>query len=224
MILNPKQQRIGFTSDLHAYHNNIIKYSHRPFKSADEMNEVIRDRHNSMFDKDDIIFNIGDGLLVPKDRATKRIDPIKLAQAEDWIKTFNGRIFYLPGNHEQQINLIRRHWRIMPQYFEIFVKDDDAKHGEQMIALFHYACRTWNKAHHGSWHLYGHSHGGLVDDNGNLMQDSKYSLSMDVGVDTNDYYPYLYEEIKLKMSTKIFRPSDHHSAKMGDFGGEDLSK
>jgi len=224
MILNPKHQRIGFTSDAHGFHKNIIKYSNRPFKDVMEMNEVIRDRHNQMFDNDDIIFNLGDALLVPRKKGEKYTDPDLLSQAENWIKTFRGRIHYLPGNHESQLSLIRQYWKIMPQLCEVHFEDDDAENGRQSIVLCHYALRTWNKAHHSSWHLYGHSHAGLKNDFGDLMQDYEFTLSMDVGVDTNNFYPYLYEDIKTRMSTKTFRATDHHSARMSNFSGEDLSK
>jgi len=49
--------------------------------------------------------------------------------------------------------------------------------------------RVWNKSFHGSWQLFGHSHG-LLPDIG-LMQ-------MDVGVDSNNYAP-----ISINMVTEI---------------------
>lgn len=216
MILNPKHQRIGFTSDAHGFHKNIIKYSDRPFNNVAEMNEEIRDRHNSIFDKDDIIFNLGDALLVPRKQGSKETDPVYLAQAENWLKTFNGKIFYLPGNHESQLDLIRRYWKIVPQLYEVTIEDNDANKGRQSIVMCHYALRTWNKAHYGAMHLFGHSHGGLMNDNGESMQNYPYTLSMDVGVDTNDFYPYTYEDVKKHMATKTFRASDHHSSTMTD--------
>ena len=203
MILNPKEQRIGFTGDIHGFHKNIIKYSNRPFKNTNEMNEVIRDRHNAIFDKDDIIFNIGDALLLRSDDS--------YTQAEDWIKTFNGKIMYLPGNHESNLNLIRKYWTVMPQLSEIKVLDEESEYGNQIIVLCHYALRVWNKSHYSSWHLFGHSHGSLTNDNGVNMQDYETSFSMDVGVDTNNYHPYTYEDVKEHMSKKIFIPLDHHT-------------
>jgi hypothetical protein len=59
-------------------------------------------------------------------------------------------------------------------------------HG-QPIVLCHYALRVWNRSNHGSWHLYGHSHGRLLE--------TPNSLSMDVGVDTHDFRPWHYDEI-----------------------------
>jgi len=223
MTINPKIQQVGWTSDYHLFHKNIIKYSNRPFKNVLEMNEEIRDRHNKVFEKDAIVFNLGDALLIPR-RDGKSNDTDYTRQAESLLSTFNGNVYYLPGNHENHMDLIRRHWRIMPQLYEVRIEDEDTETLRQSIVMCHYALRTWNKAHHGAWHVYGHSHGGLMNDNGEMMQDNPHTLSMDVGVDSNDYYPFLYEDIKAHMATKIFRPTDHHSAKMGGFGGEDLCK
>jgi len=224
MRINPNLQQVGFTSDYHLFHRNIIKYSNRPFSNVLEMNEAIRDRHNATFDKDAVVFNLGDALLLPRERGKKYPSDEDIRLAESLLSTFKGRIHYLPGNHESSLDLIRARWKIMPQLCEVHFEDDDAENGRQSIVLCHYALRTWNKAHHSSWHLYGHSHAGLKNDFGDLMQDYEFTLSMDVGVDTNNFYPYLYEDIKTRMSAKTFRATDHHSARMSNFGGEDLSK
>ena len=71
------------------------------------------------------------------------------------------------------------------------------------IFLSHYAHKVWPKNHYDTYHLYGHSHGSLKDD--------EYSLSFDVGVDTNNFYPYSLEDVRKKMSIKLFRPVDHHT-------------
>ena len=53
---------IYFTSDLHFNHNNIIKYSHRPFKDAEEMNTILLNNLNEELSKsvNPILFNAGD--------------------------------------------------------------------------------------------------------------------------------------------------------------------
>ena len=49
--------------------------------------------------------------------------------------------------------------------------------------------RVWNKSHYGSWELYGHSHGTL----------EPIGKQLDVGVDTNNFYPYSFEDIKKRL-------------------------
>lgn len=63
--------------------------------------------------------------------------------------------------------------------------------------------RTWNKSHYGNWQLYGHSHGSLPEND---------SLSMDVGVDPNNYFPISFEQVSDRMSKKSFIPIDHHGS------------
>jgi len=194
---------IGFTSDYHLYHRNIINLSKRPFDSILEMNERIRDNHNAVFDNGSIIFNLGDALLLPKDMSG---DSKFLKSVENLLRTFKGKIYYLPGNHERHLNLINTCWEILPQYQELTLGIGKK---QQHIILCHYALRTWNRAHCKAWHLHGHSHGGLVNDYGERMQDYKYTLSMDVGVDTNNYKPYTFSDVKKFMSSKEFRSDNH---------------
>lgn len=83
------------------------------------------------------------------------------------------------------------------------------KIGGHSMCLSHYAMKIWPWSHHGSYHLYGHSHSNLPDD--------PNSLSMDVGVDTclfghTKYEPYSWEEIDhiMKNHKKDLIFHDHH--------------
>lgn len=205
LSLDLNNQNIGFTSDLHCFHKNIIKFSNRGFNNVLEMNEALRDNHNKIFNKNDIIFNLGDMALIPKSDQNKE-DTIK--KLDSLLSTFNGKIYYIPGNHEKQLGVIKRHWTVLPQLFEVEIKEQDIK---QLIILCHYALRVWNASHYGSWHLFAHSHGTLKSDTNENMQEYKKTLSMDVGVDTNNFYPYTYDDIKNHMKTKTFSPIDHHN-------------
>ena len=72
----------------------------------------------------------------------------------------------------------------------------------------HYGMRTWNKAHHGAIHLYGHSHSTLPP----------YGKSVDVGVDckeiTPQYRPIHLDEILSYMSKRKSEVVDHHGMKV----------
>lgn len=72
----------------------------------------------------------------------------------------------------------------------------------QLIILCHYAMKVWDRAHYGTWHLYGHSHGSLPDD--------PAARSWDVGVDANGYAPISVDEVAAIMAKKSFKPVDSH--------------
>ena len=88
----------------------------------------------------------------------------------------------------------RHRFEWVKDYYELRVPDPDFHKGQQLVVLFHYAIREWNASHHGTYHLYGHSHG--------TLPDNPKSLSFDVGVDCHDFYPLSYQEVKAIMKTK----------------------
>lgn len=177
-----QHQPLFFTSDLHFYHNNIIKYSNRPFKDVSEMHDEIVDRWNKKISKDSTVFILGDFSFSSQENS------IRL------FKMLNGKKHLIVGNHDKFLD--RHYW--------ISVNDvvETSYNGIQFF-LSHYSHKVWNKSHYGTIHLYGHSHGSLPDD--------PTSLSMDIGVDcSKDFTPFSFEEIVDIMKTKTFIPKDHH--------------
>jgi calcineurin-like phosphoesterase family protein len=174
--------KIWFTSDHHFGHKNIIEFSQRPFADVDEMNAEMIKRWNEKVGKDDIVYHLGDFALI----STSKLKPI--------IQQLNGRICLITGNHENAALECADSLEWVKDYYELVVEDKDAHNDKRLIVLFHYAMRVWNASHHGSWHLYGHSHGSLPDD--------ITSLSFDIGVDCHDFYPLSYSDVKKIMSAK----------------------
>jgi calcineurin-like phosphoesterase family protein len=185
-----------FTSDTHFFHKNICKYANRPFANIYEMNEVLIKNWNEKIQDDDIVFFLGDFAFANG------------AQIKDLFFKLKGKISVIWGNHDQSLKQFLKGiknypelWKrieILGDYAEITVNNQD-------ITLCHYAMRTFNGSHRGSWQLYGHSHASLPDD--------PHSLSIDVGVDCNNYYPFSFEQIKEIMSKKLWQPVDHHGEK-----------
>lgn len=188
-----KTKQIFFTSDSHYGHKNIIEYSNRPFKDVDEMDAILIKNWNSVVGYDDDVYHLGDFSLSSADRSLRILEQL------------NGNIYLIKGNHEKSVlekSFTRDKFKWIKDYYELTVEDLDAKGGRQVIVLLHYAMKVWNKSHKGSFHLFGHSHGSLPDD--------VNSLSFDVGVDSHDYFPISYEQVKQIMSKKEFKPIDHH--------------
>ena len=92
------------------------------------------------------------------------------------------------GNHDKETRKLTDAFSWLNNIAEISI------HG-QPIVLCHYFMRVWNRSNHGAWHLYGHSHGNLPDITG--------SLSMDVGVDTHDFRPWYFDEVRARMAEKL---------------------
>jgi calcineurin-like phosphoesterase family protein len=173
---------VWFTSDNHFGHKNIIEFSKRPFKSVEEMNEVMIERWNEKIGEEDVVYHLGDIALMP---------PAKL---KPLLARLNGKICLLTGNHESSALACADRFEWIKPYYELTLDDPGASRGKRLIVLLHYAMRVWNASHYGAWHLYGHSHGALPDD--------EKSLSFDVGVDCHNFYPLSYEEVKAIMAQK----------------------
>ena len=76
-----------FSSDQHFGHFNIIRLSHRPFASLDEMNEVMIAKWNVKVMADDTIYILGDLFF-------------RSAMVEPILKRLNGRKHLVLGNHD----------------------------------------------------------------------------------------------------------------------------
>ena len=172
--------RIFFCADSHFRHDNIRKYCHRPFTTVEEMDETIISNWNKVVGPRDTVYHLGDFAFVKDVKDTER-----------YIQRLRGRIHLIPGNHDKKRVLTARGFVVEPRLHSI-------KIAGTFIELCHYSFRVWDRSHFGSWSLYGHSHGRLFDDP-NL-------LSFDVGVDCNNFTPISYEEVKERMSRKIFVP------------------
>lgn len=152
---------IYVTSDEHFEHDNIIRFCNRPFDNIDDMNDGIINNFNSVVNNNDTVIHLGDFLWKGDFRK--------------FIKQFNGYHFFIKGNHESfQGKLEGKNYRIFEDSIIEFEYD------KRYYVCCHYPMREWNRKYHGSFHLHGHSHG-----NSEIVEKS-----FDVGVDTNNYFPY----------------------------------
>jgi len=173
---------VFFTADTHFGHQNIIKYCLRPFETADEMDEEMTQRWNSVVKPQDTVYHLGDFAWWHWSASHVTMQ----------VERLNGHKHLIYGNHDRKTTRQSQGWASMSHYKKIRVID-------QKIILFHYACRVWDCKHHGSWQLFGHSHGGLTD----FPQD----LSIDVGVDCHEFTPVLFEQLEEIMTHKSPPPS-----------------
>jgi calcineurin-like phosphoesterase family protein len=163
---------IFFTSDMHLGHKNIIRLSNRPFNSVDEMDNILISNYNSMVKEGDVIYDLGDFSFA---------NPVK------YFPRLNVQPIRIKGSHDHDLKE-----GVAPRMLVIKPNNLVDEYGSQIvITLCHYAMRSWEVSHYGSWHLYGHHHGMLPP----------YGLSFDVGVDCWDFYPVSLAQVKEKMAT-----------------------
>jgi len=197
-----------FVGDYHLGHANIMRYCHRPFKTAEEMDIALLKNTNDRVGRGDVLYFLGDW---------------SFKNAEKYRKLINcPNIHFIRGNHDREPDRV---------YRELFTTVRDLNNikvhldGQKIsIVLCHYAMRVWNKSHHGAWHLYGHSHATLPD----------WYKSTDVGVDAiaqrlsgftvpeleelewplnpDDYRPISLREVADIMVSKEQGVVDHHGA------------
>ena len=182
-----------FTSDTHFFHKNVIKYCNRPFSSIEEMNEKMIELHNNTVSPSDEVFFLGDFAFAKPDKILSVLERL------------NGTKHLILGNHDKDIEHDQKRFLTNKGFSTISYAREIRREG-QKICLFHYGCRVWNKSHHGSWHLFGHSHGTL----------EPFGKSVDVGVDSPfvtgkpEYRPLSFNEIKQFMDKRNVVKVDHH--------------
>lgn len=180
-----------FVSDTHFGHKNIIRLCNRPFKTVEEMDEVMIANWNNVVDKGDTVYHLGDFAF----RSSSGVGTYR--------KRLNGEIHLVYGNHDKWAH--RLHGPAVG-FASISVYKEIEIAGQNII-LCHYAFRTWNKKHYGSWNLHGHSHGKLPRDPG--------SKQLDMGVDVWGFRPVSFFEIGCVMNTIENVPVDHHGEEDG---------
>ena len=169
-----KDADIFFTADEHYYHFNIIKYCKRSFRNIEDMNKKLINMHNSIVSKNSVVIHLGDFSLGGIDETI------------DIIESLNGRHIFLQGSHDKWLRGFDRipesklFLDTLHDILQVIVSEGP------LIVCCHYAMRIWPSSHHGSWHVFGHSHGTLPPQ----------GKSVDVGVDSHHFMPVSLKQLK----------------------------
>lgn len=154
---------VWFISDTHFGHANIIKYCNRPFDTVEQMDQVLIANWNSLIRPKDLVYHLGD---------------VGFGNLESILNELHGRKILILGNHDATALKVAAAFKEITPLKTISIN-------KQRIILCHYCMRVWEKSHHNSWHLYGHSHGTL----------EPIGKSWDVGVDNNNFSPLNLDSI-----------------------------
>jgi calcineurin-like phosphoesterase family protein len=206
-----ENRKLWFTSDTHYSHSNIClattKWENptmgtfRDFSSLEEMNNAIVNNINEVVGEDDILVHLGDWSFGGFDK----------------IREFRERLFcknihLVLGNHDQHIQKnkenIRNIFSTVNDYLYLDIRIPMKMFTKKYrVICFHHPIASWDGVGDGSYHLYGHLHSKPE----NRINDGR---CMDVGVDGNNLYPVLFDDIieKLRDKPKVgFRLKfDHH--------------
>ena len=190
------------TSDLHLGHTNIIGYTNRPYRDAEEMNVGLVMRWNSNVKPDDEVWVLGD---------------VALGRLEDslaWVGSLGGTKHLLPGNHDRMFRCegekyARACQRYIDAGFVDVLGDSEVLYfGLTRVLACHFPYRGDSKDGHedrysshrpedrGGFLVHGHTHG-LWRRNGRMV---------DVGVDAWGGYPVAFETV-----AELFLSDDEHA-------------
>jgi len=185
------KKNVFFTSDFHLFHNNVLKFDNRPFADVHEMHIAIQKGWNEVVEPDDIVIYLGD-LSFARREDKANVDTI--------LSRLNGTIHYVMGNHDKfdEIKKMTR-FQSIQDYLEVKIKHVDNNNTiETLFCCMHYPIYSWNKSHHGSYHIHGHCHGNL-----HHGEDASYYTNrrvIDAGCVLHDYKPISYLQVIEKLS------------------------
>jgi calcineurin-like phosphoesterase family protein len=172
-----------FSADHHFNDYTILQEqlpTRKKYSNSYDMEEDYIRKWNDAVAPDDRVFYLGDFCKGP------------LSLVADYFRRLNGKITFLPGNHDMSWFLealdARMSFQSRSRYpvkliHSLYIYRDEGR----PVVLFHFPLRQWPKSSADSWHLHGHSHGCLTP----------WGYTMDVGVDTSDGYLYSLSDVRL---------------------------
>lgn len=195
-------QDIWFTSDLHMWHSNILKYNpNRSYPDVQTMNEGLIRNWNSVVKPGDIVYCLGDFSF-------------NYRSIELYSYRLNGKKYFVPGNHDfchsynkksrdpvKRTEWIDKYeqqgWIVLPEQTEFNIighstvnichmpyavaKDHLTEQGDDKYAKY-------RPKDDGRWLLHGHIH--------STSQKHLDKRMIDVGVDANNCFPINLNDIK----------------------------
>lgn len=191
---------IYFTSDLHFYHNNVIRYCSRPYETVEQMNEDLVNKWNEVVKPEDTVICVGDFSLAlrPVEVYTRRLNGYKILVAgnHDWCHPAHKKA-RTPEKLLEMQKLYQRHgWDEvhLSMTMEIDGKTvniahlpyiEDPNSGEDLRHSRH------RLPDEGITLICGHVH-----EKWTTRRTQNGTLMVNVGVDRHNYYPISIEQLK----------------------------
>lgn len=163
-----------FISDTHFHHANILNFKDdngnliRPgFANAEEMNEYMIEKWNSVVKPEDKVYHLGDVVMKTG------------AWAFEIINRLNGNIVLIKGNHDRaRLNIYANHFKDVRS--EIHMKTGEG----DMVVFTHRPIRLSGMDSY-AFNVHGHIHQNIID-------DYRY---INMSVEAIDYTPVNWNEL-----------------------------
>lgn len=174
-----------WTADWHLNSEIVCETSHRPWKTAEEMNDALILNFRKQLSDYDNIIHVGDLIQSGKDRGTKMVgneltykDVIDVLNSQ-MTEVRSNQLFCIQGNHDSSNDV------------PFVCRSMKAKVGNYAVTVGHYP--TWNERAEGTFesgrpykpaiHICGHVH-----EHFKAAYDKKnYVLNINVGIDAHNY-------------------------------------
>lgn len=195
---------IFFTSDTHYGHTKMA--AHRGFDTPADMDEALIAAWNSVVDFGDTVYHLGD------------LSFRKPAETAEILTSLRGTIHLIPGNHDKallrQIHKVQEVLDAWKMSQKLIVRDrihtlkaiyhmEGGIEVTERFELCHFPMLTWDRAHFGTYHLHGHSHGFCRYPDPNTTM-------LDVGVDHVGFEPISLPAVLERMKGRAYAACDLH--------------
>lgn len=174
---------VFFTSDPHFGHENIIKYTDRPFRNTDEMDKFLMENINKRVGKTDTLYILGDIAFGSRKHGATNLQRITELRKQ----IVCDHVHLILGNHDP-----RRVDDLLKSGFESVGTRNTVNVDGARFVCDHFPLMEWDGYYHGAYHLHGHIH---ADPTYNADMRERGILRYDVGVDANCYAPVSAKEI-----------------------------
>lgn len=169
---------IWFTSDTHFGHENIIKYTNRPFKDVHHMDSVLIKNLNNRIKEDDTVFFLGDFCFRNSKGGKEGEGTIN--KAKYYREQLLGNWIFICGNHDYTNSL------------NTPITGIAIEHGGKEIWLTHQP-ENYNPEY--AYNFVGHVHA-----NWRFKKYEDGTILVNVGVDVWNFMPVKFDEIMKELN------------------------